>query len=50
MVCLTPAGNLWLLLEESGLLTCWFNLETGEVREMMRSVPELIKYGWEVVP
>ena len=57
MTCRSPTGNLWVLLEEGSMddqhvarWSRWLNLETGEVRDMLRLASELIKYGWQVVP
>jgi hypothetical protein len=50
-VFFTPAGTLQLVLREEGgegherAVWC-LNLETGEVRQMMRSLKELQRYGW----
>lgn len=50
LVCLSPAGNLWLLLEaHAGGKTKWLQLETGEVRWQDRPLSSLLNYGWRVV-
>lgn len=49
LVCLSPAGGLWVLILEGSQRTWWLNLETGELRWMLRSVQSLITWGWKVI-
>lgn len=59
LVCCSPTGNLWLVLDEgvgfalslpSEVKPCVVMcLETGEVRRMTRPLWQLLQYGWRVV-
>lgn len=49
VVCSSPAGGLWLLLENGVITSVWLNLETAEVRQMDRAMPWLLNWGWRVV-
>ena len=59
MTCLSPAGGLWLLLEDGVPRgdarvplregSRWLQLETGEERLMTRTAAELARYGWREV-
>jgi hypothetical protein len=51
VVCLTPTGNLWLLIDAShtSCTSSWVNLETGEVRYHMRPLTGLISWGWSLI-
>lgn len=57
-MCLSPTKNLWLLLREehrSGLAgswwpwSVWLNLESGEVRDIDRSLEQLFVRGWRLL-
>lgn len=45
-VYVSPARNLWVVLRhEEGRAVC-LRLDTGEVKEMSRSIEELVRWGW----
>ena len=51
MICQDLSGTPWLLIEDNPTNrwlcgSVWFNLETGEIREMFNNSKLLIRYGW----